>query len=1340
MNRFGNICYIFLCLMLIACNGRDDADIFFPDESMTVSSNLTNQDVTAFAEDLQGYMWIGTSRGLNRFNGHNYHQYLFNPDDSTSLPSNKINCLFTDSENNLWIGTVAGVCRYNKSDDFTRISSPSRFNNVHQIWENSQGRIFINMIGELCEYVPESNSLKVIIESFNPGAAYLNYCFYTSEDKVYSVTDHNIRVFNGRTLELIKQIQIDMCPHYAFLDDNGKIWMSSGERLQSFDTRQDKLVEIPNSVSKETNGCIVNSISHIGNQLYFATDKKFFIYDLSKNICLTTSNKSFPYNLKNEKINRTYADKSGNVWFGIQNHGFTVKNDTPRRFNSRPNLISSLQGRNITSLYVDNDDKIWISDATGKIFSYDILNDSLSEIRLKGDFGSHVPTLLPNIVFHDSRNRLWIINNEQLIEVPNTKSSGAPLSIIKHDEIAERVTNGTESADGTVWVCTTSNKVYGLASQEVKFTAYSLISKGTPVVYSIKSSNSGDLALGAALRNPFIANPRTGETKEIMIWKEWSHTNLTHDFLFLDDDNLMIATYGSGVFKYNIKTDSVIPISGLSCREICSMVMDNKGCIWISTLDGICKYSPDLNTSVSYYASDGIGGNQFNTNAVGKLSTGELVFGGTHGVTVFNPETRISRRSVSLNFEDLRIHNKLVKPGINSPITSKLSYSPTIKLHHDENNFVISFSAFDYCEDEQIRYFYKLEGYNKEWVDLQNNHEAYFANIPPGKYVLKVKITNNDQSIEEIENTININVAPSIWDSWWMRLLYIIVGCGIISLFVSARYRILKEKKLALIKDEETRREQHLNRVNMSFFANISHEFRTPLTMIYAPLKQLRSNDSISDNDKKLLSTIQWSVNRMLRLVNQLMDFNKLENDALPLKVKKCDVIKLLKETIGVHQIGINDKNIRLKQYYFEDSFVTYIDPDKFDKVITNLMSNALKYTPKDGEITSTFDVESEYIIITISDNGISIPEDKLDRIFERHYQVENHKNYGTGIGLYFAKRLMELHHGVIYAENIPSGGVKFTVKFPLKDIYSQSEHVVDSDSESVQFRLYPLENQNIDNIEVMTDGLKEHKIMVIDDDAAIVNYLKLLLSPYYEVLTSYDAESAFDTIKNECPDIVLSDVAMPRKNGYELCQDIKSDFSTSHIPVVLVTAKTSTEEQIAGLDTGADAYVSKPFDPDYLLAMIRMQLRNRERLKNVLSSVTTTDAMYEVASEEPITELSEQDKIFMDNLYALLEKELSNDDLNINTITEKLFISRSKLYYKIKALTGERPNIFFKKYKINRAAELLKTGRYNISEVSDMTGFSTISVFARNFKNQFGMTPSEYLKQRSSQHNKTDD
>ena len=479
----------------------------------------------------------------------------------------------------------------------------------------------------------------------------------------------------------------------------------------------------------------------------------------------------------------------------------------------------------------------------------------------------------------------------------------------------------------------------------------------------------------------------------------------------------------------------------------------------------------------------------------------------------------------------------------------------------------------------------------------------------------------------------------------------------------------------------------------------------------------------------------------MLRLVNQLLDFNKLENDTLKLKVRETDIIAHLNDLSDIFRVNAEEKGIVFNTYGLEESFTIWADDDKIDKMCFNLLSNAMKFTPHGGKVELIMDVvtredvladfslkdkdtDQRWLKIQVKDSGPGIPEDQLEKIFERYYQIDNQSsvksNWGTGIGLYFARTLAEMHHGYLKARNrSESAGAAFTLILPVSESsYAETEKVRD---EAIQ-PIYNVRKIKYDVPEVVEDAQNRKTVLVVDDDVDIVHYLRELFSTQYNVLCCFSVDEAYALIKESAPDVVISDVVMPGKTGYDLCRKIRENIQMSHIPVILLTAKAMVEDQVLGLDCGADAYVTKPFEPQYMMALISSQLRNREKVRSMLSQSTDTEEIEENA-------LSPQDNAFMTELYQLMENELSNSELDVARMTEMLHISRTKFYYKVKGLTGENPSVFFKRYKLNRAAQLLSERKYNVSEIADMTGFSTLSHFSTSFKKQFGVSPSEYIK-----------
>jgi DNA-binding response OmpR family regulator/anti-sigma regulatory factor (Ser/Thr protein kinase) len=468
------------------------------------------------------------------------------------------------------------------------------------------------------------------------------------------------------------------------------------------------------------------------------------------------------------------------------------------------------------------------------------------------------------------------------------------------------------------------------------------------------------------------------------------------------------------------------------------------------------------------------------------------------------------------------------------------------------------------------------------------------------------------------------------------------------------------------------------------------------------------------------------------------MDFNKLENDTLRLSVEQIDVVSLLNSICDTFEFNVKEKGLTLNRLGMEDQLMAWTDGDKLEKIVSNLLSNALKFTPSGGKIDVQLDVDDNKVKVSVADTGKGIPEEQRENIFKRYYQLDNQTkaivNYGTGIGLYYSRRLAELHHGTLTADNREDGtGAVFTLVYPMnEDAYTDAERrPLEGDAAlavgaqlSTARSAMPLgsaKNCQLSTVNSQLDEDDRPTILVVDDDTEIINYMRMLFSQDYRMITCLDADTALEEMRAEEPNIVLSDVAMPGKDGYQLCQEIKQDIQLSHIPVILVTAKITAENQVEGLNVGADAYVTKPFEPAVLSALIQSQLKNRDRVRKLLTKATTTE------DEGVDNALSEQDKHFMEELYKLMEEELSNSELDVTRITKMLYISRTKLYYKIKGLTGETPSSFFRTYKLNRAAELLKGGKYTVAEIADMTGFSTQSHFSVVFKKQFGVTPTEY-------------
>lgn len=1319
-----------------------------------ITNNISNQRVNAFAEDAQGHIWIGTFRGLNKYNVHEFHQY-FCTDDSLDLPDNQIKDMLRDSKGRLWISTVNGVCRYTDKDNFKHIPSDMTNKNGIQLLEGTDGRIFLNYTSHLSVYNPTTEEMNCVIPQLDPQGTMIVKCFIDAEAQLWVVTPRTLRCYDYYSMQLKDSVAINKNSRYFYLHKDGKIWLTGSRTLLLFDTHTHQFTDLPpalaqHSVLREAEITYIHPYGN--NSLLLNTSRHgMFCYNYANNTIAHQGDEDFPFEVPEFQINCMFTDSQNNLWIGSTDQGYTVCYHYKERFNNDNYIRSYFNNKSVVSASAEKNGILWITTLSDGVYRYDLNNKKVVPIDMEKIFPeSRQKAVRVNQIFVDNDNNLWMtVTNNKVLKC---QYSNNDLHIINEYDIKYPMSI-TQDYKGSIWIGTASPYVYKIAPEEKVFreiTAFD-ISTGSNFTFipGLLAMKDGNLLVAAFNKPMQLINTQTGAVKELLLNKEDYKACIKRSVIIptaLYEDmqgDIWIGTVSNGLLRYSPSNGKIQPMPGTACTDISGIEEDTQGNLWVSTLYGLSRYDRTTNRFTNYYEADGIGGNQFYDRASCRLSDGTLVFGGTHGLTLFNPIDVQIRRNIPLLFENLKVHNKLIHPGNKECINKHLSYNPDIKLNYNQNGFSISFVALDYSEHERVHYYYMLEGFDRYWIDANNNREAYYANLPAGCYTFKVRIMDNDRNIVEAENSITVTVEPAPWRTWWAYTLYLLLAAGVVFLFLRALYRIRLEKEQARRAEQEKEQEQRVNKMNMSFFANVSHEFRTPLTMISGPVAQLCESPEIDGNNKKLLHIVQQSVNRMLRLVNQLMDFNKLENDTLKLKVKRTDVVTELKHIMEIFNVNAQSKDISLITTGIEDSFLMWLDADKIDKITTNLLSNALKFTPRGGKIEVNFDVITgeearqafripqeqtfaQYIKLEVADTGIGIPEEQTERIFERYYQLNNQSvgsyNWGTGIGLYYARSLAHLHHGLLKAGNRTDGqGAVFTLILPTSDeAYSPKER---DNEQQEQGKAYPLQpdsptGTSTHDEEEEDDNLK--KILVVDDDTEVAHYLKVLLSPAYRVICRFNAEDAFKAVSEEAPDLVLSDVVMPGTDGYTLCRKIKEDLQLCHTPVILVTAKANMEDQVEGLNTGADAYVTKPFDPTYLQALIQSQLKNREKVRALLGRNTQTDAIADDV-------LSPQDNAFMTELYRLMENELSNPELDISHMTELLKISRTKFYYKVKGLTGENPSSFFKTYKLNRAAELIKEGKYSISEIADMTGFSTHSYFSKAFKKQFGIAPSEY-------------
>ncbi len=1329
---------------MLACTGpRPVPATLSGAESVAVADRLSNQRVNAFAEDADGHIWIGTFRGLDKYTIHDYHQY-FCTDDTLGLPDNQITALRRSADGRLWVGTAGGAALRTDDGGFLRIPIEGDSQNVNEIIETRDGQILFNCSAQLFRYDAERGRIVPAVRDYGGYNTLVG-----ADGRIWTATMAELRCFEPAGFSPAGSWPTRHPVYHSAMAATGEIWLSGMGQLSIFDPRTEKWSALPRAILQEprlTRGDI-DILFACGQDMLLHTIKDgMFCYSQATGQLLHQSDPEFPYDIPDFEIRTLFRDSRGNLWFGSTDQGYSISYAAKNGFSSLPYLTDRFAHKSVTSVCTDREGHLWIATLNDGLFVYDLQTRDLRRMDLNRFVPDNsVGYIRCSSIFCDAQGELWIAMTEKYTLL-HCRYDGRDLQLLDRMNLANPMTVSQDDL-GRIWISGFSSELTRYDKATRRLAQFHLPSDAWTFVSALLPVAPGRM-LAASFGNPMCEiYTNTGETRFLDAPdEEWRHNIrravVSPTCLFKDSaGDIWLGTVGNGLFRRERSTQLTRPVEGASCPDICSIEEDRQGNIWISTMNGLTRFDRTVGTLTHYFESDGLGGNQFYDRSSCILPDGTLVFGGTHGLTCFNP-LDLGRKSTSpVVFEDLRIHNSLVQPGPDAPVDRELARLPDVTIRHDQNGFSISYAALDYAPHASVRYQYKMEGFDAYWIEAGTANEAYYANLPAGRYRFRVRTAD----AADEGQALNIRILPPWYRTWWAVLLYCLaaLGFGFFIWHVYRRMRRVRKEAARHIREvrreqeraeQEKEAEQRLNRVQMNYFANVAHEFRTPLTMIAGPVEQLAASPGIQGQDRQLVGIVQRNAAWMLSLVGQLLDFNRIGDKKLQLKVAEGDIVATLAESAELFRFNAGSKGIEFNTYGLEDPFKMWRDADKVAKITMNLLSNAMKYTAPGGKVALSFDVlpreevardfpltdadtDTQYAQIRVSDTGRGIPEDQLEKIFERFHQAGRGDAAGTGIGLYYSRALAELHHGYIHARNRDGGGAEFTLVLPV----SAASYSADERSTEDQQRPaipVPVADAGVPAGEESAD---KRCVVVVDDDIDVANYVKVLLAPYYRVIVHFDADSALKALEEESPDLVISDVVMPGRSGYELCEAIKGNLQLSHIPVILVTAKVAVESQVQGLDKGADAYVTKPFNPSYLLALVKSLLENRDKLRRRLGSVTSTEDI------EPEA-LSPRDSAFMKELYALMDKELANQELDITRITEMMHISRTKFYYKVKGLTGENPGVFFKRYKLNRAADLLKEGKHNMSEIAWMTGFNTLSHFSTSFKKQFGVPPSDYI------------
>ena len=845
--------------------------------------------------------------------------------------------------------------------------------------------------------------------------------------------------------------------------------------------------------------------------------------------------------------------------------------------------------------------------------------------------------------------------------------------------------------------------------------------------------------------------------------------NDVHWIIATQQKELYLATFGGGLNKLiSISEDghgefkSYSVLDGLSSDVLLSIREDHKQNLWISTENGICKFVPSGERFENYDERSISFRVRFSEAASTLTSGGDMLFGTSNGLFMFSPDSiRKSSYVPPVVFSKLMVANEDVIPGEKSILKVDLDDTQELVLSHDENIFSVQYAALDYTNPQNIQYAYILDGFEKQWTFADRQRSVTYTNLPKGDYIFRVRSTNSDGVWVDNERILNITILPSFWET---PLAYVLYVCFVLLIIFVAVYILFTIYRLK----HEVSVEQQISDIKLRFFTNISHELRTPLTLIAGPVEQVLKNDKLPADAREQLVVVERNTNRMLRLVNQILDFRKIQNKKMKMQVQQLNVVAFVRKIMDNFESVAEEHNIDFLFQTEKEALNLWVDADKFEKIVFNLLSNAFKYTPNGKMITVFIREDEGTVSVGVQDQGIGIAENKRKSLFVRFENLVDKNIFNqasSGIGLSLVKELVEMHKATISVDSRLGEGSCFKVDFLKgKEHYNSSVEFILEDSVAPlsMERIVDIANSSlqteaaiVDAPDLKVSAAKEEAeessskelMLLVEDNQELRSFLRSIFASTYRVVEASDGMEGWSKALKYLPDIIISDVMMPEKDGIEMTRELRADMTTSHIPIILLTAKTTIESKLEGLEYGADDYITKPFSATYLQARVENLLMQRKKLQNFyrdsLTHVTVSEtpvaqgetltghastAPESSAAEEPaMPEMSPNDRKFMDKLVDLMEQNMDNGELVVDDLVRELAVSRSVFFKKLKTLTGLAPIEFIKEMRIKRAAQLIETGEFNMTQISYMVGINDPRYFSKCFKAQVGMTPTEY-------------
>ena len=1335
---------LFACLMLLATDSVAQPYIL---RHLGIEDGLSNNYVTNIVQDSQGCIWIATEAGLNRFNGRDF--IVYNTHNS-NIAGDAVTRLLYDREiDKLWIGTKTGIslldCKTQEFEHSTPLDSIDMNNNIVSMSLAADSGIWItNHYGKIIHYNRKTKKTTELSEDNIKGLPYQHWTtFDNRKGELY--------VGHGNMGMSIIDLKSGSLKHYQNEPDNPKslpgnsvycicmdhlenIWIGTNQGLALFNPVTEEFQNFKYEVGNPTS-LLSDHVFEIkemqDNRLWIATDiGGISILDL-RNITFMN-----PKDLKFQNITNTYdkqglssgnirslfQDSYGNIWIGNYSSGVDFISHIQPVFHTLPYMVEKgqiIKHKSVWGIHADERQQVWLGSENEIVLFRD------GKLQRKINLTPHLSRSYAQVfaIYNHKEDLFLGLFDDGLLKF-NLQTNSIERIDLGQDYVD--INTLYEDKDGKLWIGTE----YGLASyvkgnfrweKEINDQISNLS------VYSVLHDRQGKLWIGSCGAGIFIFNANNQCTAKLMDENGFCSNSINQ--LYMDSQGgIWAATRnGIGYIKDTKQPELFTQYSyedGLEDTYIHALQEDKAGNIWFSTDKGISCWNRKRNKFDNYDYRDGIPLGSFIDGSAHAAQDGTLYFGSLNGVCYFNPQD-ISKDNQAATVEIVECK------GISSTIEGRsnetliLSENGMIELPHDQNSFSITFMISDYSQSQIVEYAYMIEELGNTWTSTQGENQVTFRNLSPGKYTFKVKarLRNHDWNDNHIA-IMKVHIHPPLWLTWYAKVFYILlVILGIYIWFRFYKRKLMLENSLELER-KKSLNEQELNNERLRFYTNITHELRTPLTLILGPLEDLINDPDLSAYYSKKVQVIHSSAIRLLNLINQILEFRKTETQNRKLTVAKGDLGSLITE-IGLRYKELNrNEKVKFHIQVQPKEAKLYFDADIISTILNNLLSNAIKYTPE-GEISlmmhPVVDGENRYMEIVVKDTGYGIDTDALPHIFDRYYQAKGkHQASGTGIGLALVKSLADLHEGILSVESEVGKGTTFTFRLLTENSYPDALHKEEKET---------IVREEIDKIkEEREDTDIRPMILVVEDNDDIREYITTSFSNDYRILSANNGKEGLEQAQHHIPDIIISDIMMPVMDGIELCKLIKEDVRTSHIPVILLTAKDSIQDKEEGYESGADSYLTKPFSAKLLHSRVHNLLESRKKLALLITNRTKELKPEQV---QETMQLSRLDEEFLNRFTAIVEENIDTPQLDMPFMIGKMNMSHSTLYRKIKGLTGISGNEFIRKIRLKNSLRLLMEEELNVSEAAYASGFNDLGYFRNCFKEEYGMAPSEYIKQK---------